>query len=116
MENSTQRIQNILDDIVFLQNLKEEVDPASCMSIAVRRGVPRNNPDDDHDEENRPWRSMSFVGSLGKCNGMYFLIDMLIEDRNASLQLAINQTDKEVIDQKIAIEKARLFLEKHNGK
>lgn len=81
-----------LEDIKFLQKLKKDVDPASCMSVSVRRGVPQDNADVEDDDTRRPWRTMSFRGTDTRGGGladMYRLIDLLIADRVQSLKLGI---------------------------
>jgi len=82
-----EQINTAIEDIVFLQRLKKDLDSASCMSIAVRRGVARDNDAVEDDDAKRPWRTMPFVGSdRGLTDGMERLIDMLIEDRIRSLK------------------------------
>ena len=77
-----------LEDIKFLLKLKKDVDPASGMSVSVRRGVPQDNADVEDDDTRRPWRTMSFIGSnVGLPDGMHKLIDLLIADRVQSLKL-----------------------------
>ncbi len=82
-----EQINTAIEDIVFLQKLKKDLDPASCMSISVRHGVARDNDDIEDDDVKRPWRTMQFMGSdRGLTDGMEKLIDMLIEDRVRSLK------------------------------
>lgn len=80
-------LKTAVEDIKFLQKLRKDVDPASCMSIGVRRGVPQDNDDVEDDATRRPWRTMTFSGGdTGTVEGMHSLIDALIRDRLRSLQ------------------------------
>jgi hypothetical protein len=92
-----EQITKTVEDIKFLKKLKKDVDPASCMSIGVRRGVPQDNEDADSDEYKRPWRQFSFSGHDSHSTerrgvgGMHDLIDILIADRVKSLKFWIHQ-------------------------
>lgn len=88
MIDYVEQIKLAQEDIKFLTKLKKDVDPASCMSISVRRGVPEDNADVGDDCHRRPWRTMPFIGPVhnGKTEGMEALIDMLIADRTESLK------------------------------
>lgn len=85
-------ISTTAEDIRFLKKLKKDVDPASCMSISVRRGVPQDNENVDGDEYKRPWRTFSFKGNdaykteRGGIGGMQDLIELLTQDRLSSLR------------------------------
>lgn len=74
-------IKKIRAEIAFLEKLKKEVDPASCMSVAVRRGVPSDNPDIEDNVERRPWMVMQYGTNCSMNN----LLDLLISDRTQSL-------------------------------
>jgi len=96
-DDCAKQITTTIEDIRFLQKLKKDVDPASCMSIGVRRGVPQDNDDVDGDEYKRPWRQFSFSGNdsnqtgRGGVVGMLDLIDILIADRVKSLKFWVHQ-------------------------
>ena len=89
MIDYVEQIKLAQEDIKFLTTLKKAVDPASCMSVSIRRGVAHDSADDEHDHERRPWRTMPFMGVVhnGKTDGMEALIDMLIADRTESLKM-----------------------------
>lgn len=73
------QIKLAMSDIRALQKLRKEVDPASGLSISVRRGVARDNPDVEYDHKKRPWRTVEI------CDDMESLIDLLIKERSRSL-------------------------------
>jgi hypothetical protein len=85
-------IERTAEDIRFLKKLKKGVDPASCISIGIRRGVPYDNEDVEDDATRRPWRTFSFQGNdvnrtdRGGIGGMQDLIEILIQDRLQSLR------------------------------
>jgi hypothetical protein len=96
IQDSAEIIKTTIEDIKFLQKLKKNVDPASCMSIGVRRGVPQDNEEVDDDSTRRPWRTFGFSGydvnstERGGMGGMRDLIDILIADRVKSLKFWVD--------------------------
>jgi hypothetical protein len=108
-----EQINTAIEDIVFLQKLKKNLNPACCMSISVRNGVARDNDDVEDDDVKRPWRTMSFMGSdRGLTDGMEKLIDMLIEDRVRSLKGWAQSADEYA--EQLAVAKAKAY-EQLNG-
>lgn len=106
-----------MEDINFLKKLKTDVDPASCMSVSVRLGVPQDNPSDEEDSDRRPWRTMEFRGidSEGdagvNCTGnMRRFIDLLIADRTDSLKLWVRCANEEATRQSKAATVGAAFL------
>lgn len=88
MIDYVEQIKLAQEDIKFLTKLKKDVDPGSCMSISVRRGIAEDSEHDEHDHERRPWRTMPFIGPVhnGRTEGMEALIDMMIACRTESLK------------------------------
>lgn len=83
------QINQAIADIAALQKMRKEVDPASCMAISVRRGVPHDNADVEDDFDRRPWRTFSFGNAAddkGGLGGMHRLLDILIADRAQHLK------------------------------
>lgn len=78
--NHAEQIHKAIDDIRALRQLKKDVDPASGMSVSLRRGVSHDNPDVDDDNVNRPWETMEI------CEHMEEIIDILIAERIKSLR------------------------------
>lgn len=48
-------IQERRRNIEDLKKILKEMDPASGVSISIRRGVARDNEEDDYDSTKRPW-------------------------------------------------------------
>lgn len=73
-------IRERMDTIQKLRRLKADVDPASGLAVSVRRGVVRDNEDDEYDHERRPWIPMETSVNMQK------ILDLLIEEQLASLR------------------------------
>ena len=106
-----------MEDINFLKKLKIDVDPASCMSVSVRLGVPQDNPSDEEDSDRRPWRTMEFRGvdaegdaGVNSTGNMRKFIDLLIADRIDSLKLWVRCAAEESIRQNNASARGTDFL------
>lgn len=50
-----QNIRSAQANIADLQKVLKVMDPASGVAISIRRGIARDNHDDEHDREKRPW-------------------------------------------------------------
>jgi hypothetical protein len=111
MITTAQELPRIMADIVYLEKLKETVDPASGMSIGLRRGVPHDNEWVEDDDAKRPWVFMSYRGpdNKGGCQGMKDLISLVLEDRKRYLQWALKQAADEIKEQLAIIEKTKEF-------
>ena len=109
-----EQINLAIEDITFLKNLKKDVDPASCMSVSVRLGVPQDRRNVDDDELVRPWRTMSFGASDGTTADMERLINMLIEDRLVSLKRWRSAAADQVLELAKANEAAQKVLGNHS--
>jgi hypothetical protein len=55
MSNSPEMLMQKLSNIKQLMKIMKDMDPASGVSFMVRRGVARDNPENDDDDEIRPW-------------------------------------------------------------
>jgi hypothetical protein len=80
-------IRQTVADIKALRKLKKDIDPASGMSVSVRRGVARDNDDVEYDHEKRPWLTMEFSDTVN----MDSMIDLLIRDRLSALRFWLNR-------------------------
>jgi hypothetical protein len=78
-------IRDAMDKIRKLRTLKKQVDPASGLAVAVRRGVPQDNEDVEHDAESRPWTSMETSVNMQE------ILDLLIKEQLGSLKFRVSR-------------------------
>lgn len=68
-------LHNRLDTITALDKLLKDIDPVSCASVCIRRGVARDNPDVENDAENRPWITVE----LSDLRHAHAVIELLLD-------------------------------------
>lgn len=90
--------------IKALRTLKQNVDPASGMSVCVRRGVLSDQGEDDSDRPHREWISLEVA------NDMAPIIDMLIASEVDSLRFWVRSGTDEAQRLVAADAAARQFL------
>ncbi len=75
-----------------LKKIRADMDPASGVSFAVRRGVARNNDEVEDDETRRPWATIEI------CSGGHAeqVIDVLLLANMASIVYARASLEKEL--------------------
>lgn len=79
-------------DIEKLRKLLKDIDPASGLSVSLRRGVARDNDEVDDDSDKRPWHTMEI------CENMESIIHDVLEARTNSLQYWLKYGAKYVQD------------------
>lgn len=94
----SQRIKNIRQ----LRALRDLVDPASGMSVMVRRGVLRDRDEDD--QERRAWVELEI------CDHMDGILELLIDAQTRSLDLFIKSAGREIAGLNQAVREAKDFL------
>jgi hypothetical protein len=66
MSPALETLKARLAQIEALEKISRECDPASGLSFSVRRGVARDNEDDERDAERRPWVTVEVCDTAGK--------------------------------------------------
>lgn len=92
------RIQNIK----ALRKLQKEVDPASGMSVCVRRGVLADRDEDD--PERRPWIQMELVDHMGA------ILELAIDAQVQSLKMFKGSASREIAELNRAVTDAKGLL------
>ena len=75
------QIKKAISDIQALKTLVKTVDPASGMSVCVRRGVLSDRVEDEDNRARREWVSTEICQHMGE------ILGLLIEARYASLRM-----------------------------
>jgi len=95
--NSCKYLLLRLETIQQLKKLKKEVDPASGITICVRRGVAADNPNQKNDNKNRPWITVE------TCDEMDTLLTTLIATQVMSLAHWKRSTEEDILEAQQAL-------------
>jgi hypothetical protein len=92
-----ENIRLILERTKLIEGLKKilkDMDPASGVAVAVRRGVARDNEAIEYDNELRPWHTVE----LSNLGGAEAIINVLIIELEASIKLRRSYLSSELAE------------------
>lgn len=104
--NSSTYIAKSINDIKKLKELKKEIDPASGISICVRRGIFSDLAEVENDRPLREWIEMEL------CENMEEIIEILLDAQIKSLKFSVCLAKSNLKDITKAIQMGEEFIEK----
>jgi hypothetical protein len=102
-----QYVLDRLDKIKKLEGLKNKIDPASGMSVCVKRGVLSDANEEENDRPLREWISIEI------CENMEEIIDLLLVTQVNSLKLWLNSARQEEKEASLAIKSGEEFIKNY---
>ena len=78
MPNPAEQVLKTIEGIKALRKLLKDVDPASGMSVAVRRGVARDDDTREDDASRRPWTTIEMGGAGDNCAALHLILTTMI--------------------------------------
>lgn len=75
-----EHFRNRRANIDMLRQIRHQIDPASGLSVSIRRGGARDNPDVEDDDERRPWVVTEFSDMIT----MAKVVDLAIAENHSS--------------------------------
>lgn len=104
--STAQAIAKRIANIHALRKLQEQVDPASGLSLSVRRGVLTSR--DERDEERRPWIEMELVDHMDA------ILELAIDAQLQSLKMLKGCAGREIAELNCVVVDANNLLEDRN--
>lgn len=108
-----------MGDVAFIEGLINKCDPASGISISLRRGVPQDNDAVEDDHERRPWRSFSFSGMpdhacCGDHDVVINLLKTLLQERKNLVVFWRNALVRDMDEARVVLEEGEKMLARTN--
>ena len=89
MVNCRENLEKTVQRLAELRKLKNEVDPASGMSVMIRRGVLSDRNEDEGDRERRKYTEIETMHFMPE------IIDLLIKGQEEHLRFWIKACEEE---------------------